>query len=709
MPAPRPAADDRAASDLRRLREARVFAIVSAAVAALTIVPVVIFSLTSRRPAASPESAPTAALSPLPTSGPTSAPASMPASNPIESAGEGDEGFAAPPENGTATTQPERFMADVFAPSSAPIALPPPAPPPNPEDAKIADEPPAVRRLHATDFGATPATETAVDLGLQWLAAHQAPDGSWDAIDFQTRCPADDRCEQPAIRRTDWRCRAGLTGLCMLAFLGAGYSDRSGPFAERVTLAREWLLRQQQADGSFGVKDPLAGYNDALATLAIAELFAQTRDEALRLPLERAIARLALSQHPLGGWDYEPAPDNDRNDTSITAWCVQALQTAAGAGLSPPRETLVRAALHFARASQPDGQVWYADNGEGVRRSGGLVSQYRYGPAMSACALVSETLLGWRRDSAMFEQQRARLAQDLPSAARARGRDPSQLHSEYYWYYGTVAMFQIGGPAWDQWNGHLRDSILPEQERRMIDEKTRDHAYGSWPAFGTEWGKWGRFGGRVYSTAIAVLTLETYYRHTPAYLTGPLTLSADDWIAFLERATVREKRYALRALPELRWEIGEPPLVRLLRDADGETAMDAAVALLRIDSPIGGEVLESSRQALPPWGRARLDGAMEKLQALRRRTPVVARVVEYDELLKVAIVDAPGAYLGLELRRAADSNEVDESSEASSQPRIPMSLLRVTRRMSDSTRAVADWIGPPRGPFPQADERMIAN
>ena len=36
--------------------------------------------------------------------------------------------------------------------------------------------------------------------------------------------------------------------------------------------------------------------------------------------------------------------------------------------------------------------------------------------------------------------------------------DPYNL---YYWYYGTLAMYQHGGDAWYRWNAQVRDEIGP--------------------------------------------------------------------------------------------------------------------------------------------------------------------------------------------------------------------------------------------------------
>ena len=586
-------------------------------------------------------------------------------------------------------------------PAGPDIAPPPVAPPiPDEKPNSIHD-----RRSHALERGATPLTETAVDLGLAWLAQHATPDGEWDAIQFGDQCPQSEPCAQPAVRRIDDSIRPGLTGLCLLAFVGGGHTpptegDSAEPhptsaeslradFVSLTVSAKNALLRLQRPDGGFGADDAMAGYNDVLATLALAEYMAQTRDESLRGPLSRAVGRIVLSQQELGGWDYRPAPETDRNDTSITAWAIQALQAAEAAGVESPRDALLRASIHLARSAEPDGRVWYADSGEGVKVDADLKTRFRYGPAMIACALVCESLLGWRGDSPMLRLQLARLEQDLPSETRARGKDPSQLHSEYYWYYGTVATFHLGGDRWERWNGHLRDALLPLQDRAMDGKGRRKHSYGSWPAYGRNWGKWGRLGGRVYSTAIAVLTLETYYRHTPAFLRQS-AITGQDWVRFVTRAERRERRFAIRALRELRFELGEPALVELLRDDDAEIAQLAAEALISIGSPLGIELLRKHVATLPPWARPRAEKLIAKAEELRALPPAQGVIQEMDGALNIAIIDLPRAYIGMVVGLRDGSKTAGD--------------FRVVGRASGSRRVVAEWRGTGREKPAPGDE-----
>ena len=65
-------------------------------------------------------------------------------------------------------------------------------------------------------------TESSVLAVLRWLARHQGPDGGWAAEGFHAQCKGS-RCGGIGERDYD----AGVTGLSILAFLGAGYSQIS--------------------------------------------------------------------------------------------------------------------------------------------------------------------------------------------------------------------------------------------------------------------------------------------------------------------------------------------------------------------------------------------------------------------------------------------------------------------------------------------------
>jgi len=76
----------------------------------------------------------------------------------------------------------------------------------------------------------------------------------------------------------------------------------------------------------------------------------------------------------------------------------------------------------------------------------------------------------------------------------------------YYWYYATQVMHHFGGEPWDKWNNVMREVLIEMQH-------TQGHEAGSW----SKGGGHDNSGGRVYMTALALCTLEVYYRHTALY------------------------------------------------------------------------------------------------------------------------------------------------------------------------------------------------
>ena len=159
--------------------------------------------------------------------------------------------------------------------------------------------PPWLRRA-----GASAASEQAVERALDWLARHQDADGRWDGAtaryddgtavkgddDFTVHCPAGETCFGECIY---WEADTALTGLALLAYLGAGYTHDDGKYAETVGKGLDFLLSQQKPDGDLrGPSRAVGMYCHAMATLALCEAYALTGDERLRDPVERAVAFL---------------------------------------------------------------------------------------------------------------------------------------------------------------------------------------------------------------------------------------------------------------------------------------------------------------------------------------------------------------------------------------------------------------------------------
>ena len=336
----------------------------------------------------------------------------------------------------------------------------------------------------AERHGATTATEEAVKAALAWLADNQEPDGRWDADRHGAgrEMLVASRNRQSAGIRSD----TGMTGLALLAFLASGHTHRAGAYRENVRRGLEYLLRVQSADGNLGGgATPFAVmYCHAMAACAVSEAYGMTADERLHRPIRRAIGYTIAAQHSSGGgFRYRPG---DRGDTSQCGWQLMALKSADLAGIPIPIETrngLIRF-LRTVSAGSHGGLASYRPN-EPISRP------------MTAEALVCWQFLGMPREHPAGNEAGDYLLRELP------GDEKTNL---YYWYYATLAMYQLQGVHWRRWNDRLQTTLVDSQ--RKIGPLA-----GSWDPDTV----WGGYGGRVYSTALATLCLEVYYRFLPLY------------------------------------------------------------------------------------------------------------------------------------------------------------------------------------------------
>lgn len=342
--------------------------------------------------------------------------------------------------------------------------------------------------------GGSPDTEAAVKAALQWLAAHQHTDGRWDASRFGAG--QERRVGTQHLGRVGVDADNGVTGLALLAFLGNGHTHLEGGYLETVAHGLDFLLSSQKSNGNLsGDADAFAMmYCHGMAALALSEAYAMTQDERLLVPVRKAIDYTLAAQHRAsGGWRYKPG--ETVCDTSQLGWQLMALKSAELAGIEIPQQAR-QGMLRFLQTVSSG-------------RHGGLAS---YRPmtvagerptvSMTAEALVCRQFLGLARNHPACDEAGSYIATSLP------GRGPSNF---YYWYYATLAMFQLQGEHWQRWKNALEPTLIASQ-------RSEDDLAGSWDPDPI----WGGHGGRVYSTALGALCLEVYYRFLPLYVQSSL-------------------------------------------------------------------------------------------------------------------------------------------------------------------------------------------
>jgi hypothetical protein len=350
---------------------------------------------------------------------------------------------------------------------------------------RVAEDRAAVARRR----GGSAETEAAVEAALAWLAANQSSDGRWDADHFgagQERSVLGQN-RQGAGAHAD----TATTGLAVLAFLGAGHTHLAGKYKDNVKRGLEHLLNAQAQDGNLGGDAELFAfmYSHGIATLAVSEAYAMTRDKRLEQGVRSAIQFTLAAQHPTtGGWRYRiwSSSPSDAGDTSQLGWQLMALKSAELSGIAIPDGA--REGLHRFIKSVSSGS------------HGGLASyraRERSTRPMTAEALVCRQFLGMSRDNPAANEAGNYLLGELP------GSDHVNL---YYWYYGTLAMYQLQGDHWQKWNQALQETLLKQQIASGANAGSFDPNC-----------VWAGYGGRVYSTAMAALCLEVYYRYLPLY------------------------------------------------------------------------------------------------------------------------------------------------------------------------------------------------
>jgi len=353
--------------------------------------------------------------------------------------------------------------------------------------------------------GNTPASDDAVLSALKWLSRHQNDDGSWGVQGYAGRCGRihPGRCTpNPDSASADFD--AGVTGLSVLAFLGAGFSHLSRDthdgicFGDVVRKGLQWFVSHQDQDGFLG---PRTGhkemYNHAIGALAVTEAYGLTGSSLFKDNAQKAIDYLLLAQNGGKGWRYS-AKCGD-NDTSVTGWAVMALKSAELSGIAFPRSAYDGARAWLDEVTEDS----YGRSGYTFKGTGKVFcahnQHFDHQEALTAISVMSRIFMD-RKVDAKVKAGAELLMRDLPAYGGGR--------TDFYaWYYEALALFQYDGPTgpmWTRWSKSMLEAVVKPQNVRSSGCKD-----GSWEPVD----RWSCEGGRVYATAINALTLEVFYRY----------------------------------------------------------------------------------------------------------------------------------------------------------------------------------------------------
>ena len=341
---------------------------------------------------------------------------------------------------------------------------------------------PERRRELGQKYGATRESEEAVELALKYLAAHQRPGGGW-SFDLSLR-PCDGRCRNSRRRGDDETPSTAATGLAMLAFMGAGYTHQSGPYAQNLHDAI-YFLRDAYGETEAGYDWQQGSmYGHGIALMALAEALSMTTDqqqydELLKHLVEMGTNFTLVAQHPSGSWGYLPGQPGD---TTLTGWQILSLVAAKRNGIPLRSNTLTRA-KEFLLRMQGDQAYTFG---------------YRNPKAEPTTTAIGLTMMMYLGESPHTN--------DMHRALDGVARRGPTMTNIYHDYYAALALHHARHYGWRQWNQTLRDHLVAEQEKS-------GHEAGSWHLDN----EWSDIGGRIYTTAMCAMTLEIYYRYLPLY------------------------------------------------------------------------------------------------------------------------------------------------------------------------------------------------
>lgn len=317
------------------------------------------------------------------------------------------------------------------------------------------------------------AQKQAVERGLAWLAGRQAEDGGW-------KVEAGGTADSPS--ETD----RFVTGLTLLSFLGAGQTARHGPHREVVgkglahvaaDLSR-LMSGDNVADGFADpsrdgeVEDGARRFGLGVCGLALIEGYGLSGRERWKQPAQDVVLAIERRQAEDGCWHA-----GDSASAGLTYWMTLSLLSARDFQLEVDAQRVLAAIR------------WLGSMAE--RRDGN--SARSDWPPCSPTAATAASLLPRLMAGQGLDELRP-VADSLRQAT---------IQADDERFFTSYAVWQFGGDLWEQWRAEHHRPVLARQQ---LDGPRA----GSWDPDSSPFGQ---RGGRLYATAVNVLTLEVFYRY----------------------------------------------------------------------------------------------------------------------------------------------------------------------------------------------------
>ena len=318
--------------------------------------------------------------------------------------------------------------------------------------------------------GVPPAVRSINDRSLRYLANTQLEDGSW-----------------PGGQKG-----AGITGICVMAFMASGEDPDYGPYATHIRKAlRNMITNQNPKTGYMTGYGHGSMYHHGFAMLALSEAYGAVNEELLwkgsetpanrrrtigeALELAVRCALTAQEKNPWGAWRYSPGSQDA--DTTVAGTVLMGILGARNAGIEVPNEAIDKALTFFQTCTMRGGSVSYqpmSSHGDGVTRT-----------AIGTLVYA----IGKRKDTPEYKSASEFIKRRMDQNVRSG-------YAFYNLYYMAQALFQSDLKAWQVWNQRIIERLQGMQQ----EDGSFTSGYGS-----------------AYATGMAVLTLALNYRLLPIY------------------------------------------------------------------------------------------------------------------------------------------------------------------------------------------------
>ena len=271
----------------------------------------------------------------------------------------------------------------------------------------------------------TPASQQALERGLEWLDKNQGPEGNWTSNDL------------------------GLVSMGALAFMAAGHSPGRGRYGRTVQRTLDYVMNHAKpSSGLLNIADAQRDmYNHGLATFVLGQAHGMTTstDRRFSNTLDRALKLIANTQCGDGGWDYRARRQASGHDLSLAVMQAKALRSAMDSGLDVP-PAVVELAIksvreHYCpangRRDVPESEQRKVPGQFTYSKGGGAAT-----PAMAAAGVVC------LQEFAQYDDWRIEKNMKVIGDAvreKAKPKANSAPFDAYTLYYVGQAVYQVGG------------------------------------------------------------------------------------------------------------------------------------------------------------------------------------------------------------------------------------------------------------------------